>query len=74
MLKSLRPGVFHHTVLPFRRVKAGPWAVICLECCTTTNGLDMTQTVAKVSETHRGEIRVFSPMEVVATKSRTMLG
>lgn len=64
--------LFHHTVLPFRRVPVGPWArvpvgpwaIICLDCCTLTYNPHMEKGVAKVSEVHHGEVRVFSPMEL----------
>lgn len=63
MLHSLNK-IFDHTLLPFRKVNAGPWAVICLDCCTVTYDPHMAKAVAKVSDVHRGEVRVFSPMEL----------
>lgn len=65
--------LFNHTLLPFRKVPAGPWAIICLDCCTVTYDVQMTLGVAKVSDIHRGEIRVFSPMELPQVP-RTVLG
>lgn len=56
--------IFNHTLLPFRKVNAGPWAVICLDCCTVTYNPHMEKAVAEVSDVHRGEVRVFSPMQL----------
>lgn len=56
--------ILNHTLLPFRKVNVGPWAIICLDCCTVTYDLHMEKGVARVSDVHRGEVRVFSPMEL----------
>lgn len=66
--------MFMHSLLPFRRVKAGNWSIICLDCCTVTYDFSMTKGVTTVSQDHRGEVRVFPPMDGLTRQSEVVLG
>lgn len=66
--------MFNHSILPFRRTRNDRWAIVCLDCCTTTYDFSMTKGVAIVSQDHRGEVRVFSPMDGLTRQSEVVLG